>query len=93
MTAYGPYEQREFAMAEEQVLITISDRIFTWEKMEELGVLKRWQKLTQNLNATNDVQALSDAVGDIRGNLIHEARKAMAPIKKKRKADPNPVVP
>ncbi len=90
-TAYGPYEQREYAMAEEQVLITISDRIFIWEKMDELNVLKRWQKLTLDLNATKDIQALSNAVGDIRGNLIHEARKVMAPIKKGRKTEPKPI--
>jgi hypothetical protein len=81
-TALGPYEQREYAMAEEQVLITISDRIFIWEKMDELNVLKRWEKLTLDLNKTKDIQALSSAVGDIKGNLIFEARKVMAPIKK-----------
>jgi hypothetical protein len=93
MTAYGPYEQREFAMAEEQVLITISDRIFIWEKMDELKILQRWQKLTQNINTSRDIQALSNAVGEIRGNLILEARKAMAPINKGKKADPKPITP
>jgi hypothetical protein len=75
MVAYGPEEQRAFAAAEDEALITISDRIFIWEELDKLKILQRWQELTRNLNARGDIQAFSNAVGEIRGSLIREAKK------------------
>jgi len=77
LVMYGPEEQRAFAAAEEQALITISDRVFIQEEVDKMKILERWQKLTRNLNASGDTRALSNDVVDIKGNLVYEARKLM----------------
>ena len=77
LVAYGPQEQRAFAATEEQALIAITDRIFIREEVDTMNVLKRWQELVRNINATGDTNALSNAMGDIKSNLVYEARKLM----------------
>jgi len=59
---HGPEEQRGFAAAEEEALITISDRIFILEELVKMKILKGWQKIAGDLKTTGDAHAFSSGV-------------------------------
>ena len=72
MVAHGPEEQRSFAAAEEQTLITISDRIFIQEEVVRLLILKRWQDAVSKVFRTRNLEAFSKEVGEMKGNFVYE---------------------
>jgi hypothetical protein len=75
--AYSLEEQRTQAETEEEVLITISDRIFIADEVEGLKVQDRWIKARQSFRQLHVRKDLWESIGAIKADLITQARKLM----------------